>query len=367
MKQTRQPVSIGRKQEVIHWIETVGEGKPTRTVAHFRAAGWSVDGGAVRRWWRLREKTKAAAPHQARVAGGGRKPLSETLEELLYEEFVTKSTKKEKVTRSWLASMALTPYASEVAELQSPPPFAASDHWVSNFIRRFEISLRRRTNLTVLDDDVLVNRAVCYMSFLRKQVPTIDLEKTVLMDETAVYFEDDRASTLDFTGVRHVAVRSTGFASMRITVVLAVSATGRKLPPLLVWKGKASPTFEKRSRPLHVDNELLKKWIDLAFSFVVHGEGKCLVWDNMRAHISKAVKAKCSARNIAMCVVPGGLTPFLQAGDIGIYKSFKDLLYLEINAWKQSDKVEYITPVCQASTRFAVGSSARGATRKSPR
>ncbi|KAG3191610.1 hypothetical protein C6341_g1142 [Phytophthora cactorum] len=206
MKQTRQPVSIGRKQEVFHWIETVGEGKPTRAVAHFRAAGWSVDGGAVRRWWRLREKIKAAAPHQARVAGDGRKPLSETLEEL--------------------------PYEDEAAELQSPPPFAASDHWVSNFMHRFEISLCRRTNLTVLDDDVLVNRAVCYMSFLREQVPTINLEKTVLMDETAVYFEDARASTLDITGARYVVVRSTGFASMRITVVIAVSATGRKL---LVW------------------------------------------------------------------------------------------------------------------------------------
>ncbi|KAG2775462.1 hypothetical protein PC129_g20192 [Phytophthora cactorum] len=41
-----------------------------------------------------------------------------------------------------------------------------------------------------------------------------------------------------------------------------------------------------------------------------------------------------------MCVVPGGLTPYLQAGNIGNYKSFKDLLYLEINAWKQPDKVE---------------------------
>ncbi|KAJ8572026.1 hypothetical protein ON010_g4805 [Phytophthora cinnamomi] len=35
------------------------------------------------------------------------------------------------------------------------------------------------------------------------------------------------------------------------------------------------------------------------------------------------------------------LTPYLQAGDIGIYKTFKDLLYMEINAWKESDKVEY--------------------------
>ncbi|KAG1686396.1 hypothetical protein DVH05_006700 [Phytophthora capsici] len=59
----------------------------------------------------MRDKIRAAVPHQARV--GGRKPLSETLEELLYEEFVTKRTKKEKVTRSWLADMALVLYADE--------------------------------------------------------------------------------------------------------------------------------------------------------------------------------------------------------------------------------------------------------------
>ncbi|RLN89907.1 hypothetical protein BBJ28_00025812 [Nothophytophthora sp. Chile5] len=58
----------------------------------------------------------------------------------------------------------------------------------------------------------------------------------------------------------------------------------------------------------------------------------------MRAHISKEGKA---AQNVSMCVIPGGLTPYLQAGGIGIYKTFKDLLYMEINAWKESDKVEY--------------------------
>lgn len=59
----------------------------------------------------------------------------------------------------------------------------------------------------------------------------------------------------------------------------------------------------------------------------------------MRAHISKDVKAKCQMRKISMCVVPGGLTPYLQAGDIAIYCSFKDILCAEINAWKESDKV----------------------------
>ncbi|KAG6942224.1 hypothetical protein JG687_00019181 [Phytophthora cactorum] len=175
-------------------------------------------------------------------------------------------------------------------------------------MRRFEVSLRRRTNLTILNDDIRVERAARYMSFLRDLEPTIDLEQTVLMDETAVYFEDARQTTLNFTGARHVVIRSNGLASMRITVVL---------------------------------RELLMKWIDRAFSRVVHGDGKCLVWVSMRAHILQIMKAKGSARKVAMCVVPGGIMLYLQAGGIGIYKSFKDLLYMWINTWKESDQAEY--------------------------
>ncbi|KAJ8556659.1 hypothetical protein ON010_g9306 [Phytophthora cinnamomi] len=99
------------------------------------------------------------------------------------------------------------------------------------------------------------------MKFLRSAVPAMDLNRTILMDETAVYFEDARNQTVDITGCRHVVVRSTGFSSMRITAVLAVSATGRKLPPLLIWKGKDSPLLLKlvgyvQGSTLHGDQRL---------------------------------------------------------------------------------------------------------------
>ncbi|KAJ0390003.1 hypothetical protein ATCC90586_011761 [Pythium insidiosum] len=61
----------------------------------------------------------------------------------------------------------------------------------------------------------------------------------------------------------------------------------------------------------------------------------------MRAHIGREVKAHCGKRQIGMCVIPGGLTPYLQAGDIGIYKSFKDKMGSLVDAWKRSDQVEY--------------------------
>ena len=108
--------------------------------------------------------------------------------------------------------------------------------------------------------------------------------------------------------------------------------------PVLIWKGKNKPSFEKINGVFvtyqpkaWVDSQLLKRWIDLQYPLVGTSEGKYLVWDSMRAHISKEVKAKCQAGQVGMCVVPGGLTPYLQAGDIAIYRAFKDILCSEIN------------------------------------
>ncbi|KAG2790045.1 hypothetical protein Pcac1_g852 [Phytophthora cactorum] len=345
---TRIPISIWCKQKVLRWVEEDGDSVPTRAIKHFSAKGWKLDGGSVRRWWRDREQLLAADPASRRRAGGGRRPLSGAMEEALYDEVVAKRLKKEKVTRTWIGHMARVIFACQGTTSASPDGFMASPHWITGFMRRYGLSLRRRTNLTTLSDDKLVDRAVSYMTFLQSAKPTMDLHRTILMDETAVYFEDAHNQTVDIIGSRHVVIRSTGFSSMWITAVLAVTATGKKLPPLLIWKGKALPSFDKiggvyvaHQPHAWVDSKLLKRWIDLAFPLVDTGEEKHLVWDSMRAHISKEVKAKCAARNVSMCVIPGGLMPYLQAGNIGIYKTFKDLLYMEINAWKESDKVEY--------------------------
>lgn len=345
---SRQAIPIWRKQEVIQWIAEEGENKPSRAEAHFRAKGLDVDGAAIRKWWRCRDEIMAAKPHQKRLSGGGRKPISVDMEVLLYDEIIDKRLRKEKVTRAWIMDMAQAIYTSLHVGEPAPKPFAASTHWLANFMTRFELSLRRRTNLTILTDDKLVSRAISYMRYLSGTKPSMNMEKTVLMDETAVYFEDARTMTVDQRGARHVVVRSTGFASMRITVILAVTATGIKLVPVLIWKGKNVSTFEKINgvyvtyQPkAWVDSSLLKRWIDLQFPLLDTSEGRYLVWDSMRAHMSKDVKAKCQTRKIGMCVVPGGLTPYLQAGDIAIYRSFKDILCAEINAWKESDQVSY--------------------------
>jgi hypothetical protein len=171
------------------------------------------------------------------------------------------------------------------------------------------------------------------------------------MDETAVYFEDARTQTVDLTGRRHVIMKWTGFASMRVTVVAAVWADGKKAQPMVIHKTASNvirpitrsngPVFASYQKKAWVDSDLLIKWIDMMFPAIDTSPGKYIVWDSCRAHISNKVKEHCRACHIEMIVIPGGLTPYLQAGDIRIYKEFKDKLGDIINQWKSSDMVEY--------------------------
>ena len=65
---------------------------------------------------------------------------------------------------------------------------------------------------------------------------------------------------------------------------------------------------------------------------------ECIVWDSCSA---KDVKEHCQKRSIEFIVIPGGLTPYLQAGDIGIFRELKDKISSIIDEWKRSDHVQY--------------------------
>ena len=75
--------------------------------------------------------------------------------------------------------------------------FSASKQWITNFMQRNRLSLRRTTNFTLLKEEELVSRAINYMAFLMKVKLAYDPRRTLLMDETAVYLEDSRTITVD--------------------------------------------------------------------------------------------------------------------------------------------------------------------------
>jgi hypothetical protein len=77
------------------------------------------------------------------------------------------------------------------------------------------------------------------MSFLQEKIstpPGIDHSHTVLMDEIAVCLEDPRQVTINEKGKNHVIMKSTGFASMKVTILLSARLNGTKLTPVVIFK-----------------------------------------------------------------------------------------------------------------------------------
>ena len=58
------------------------------------------------------------------------------------------------------------------------------------------------------------------------------------MDETPMYFDIVPSRTIVKKGVKEVRVRTTGAEKRRVTVVLACTASGKTLPPMIIFKGK---------------------------------------------------------------------------------------------------------------------------------
>ncbi|KAG6958569.1 hypothetical protein JG688_00010453 [Phytophthora aleatoria] len=203
-----------------------------------------------------------------RVAGGGAKPRLRGLEEDLFDQVLYLRSNKEKVARPWIQFTARALASSQLGDHE----FIASDRWTGGFMARYG-SLRCTTNLTVLDDEELTDRAVNYLSFLTANKPHMNLSRTVLIDETALYFEAPKRQMVDVTSSRHVVLKSTGFTSMRVTAVLAASTLGKKLTPLLIWKGatkerkmvKVGSVWVMHHEKAWVDSDLLAKWIDVVF------------------------------------------------------------------------------------------------------
>lgn len=272
------------------------------------------DPSMFRQWYKKRAELENCGSNRCRATGGGRKPKLGSLEEIIYDEVIELRLAKVKVTRAFIAERAL-----QLAQ-ETGTDLKASDKFVDGFLKRYNFSLRRAANLTTLTDEQVIVRAVSFMKYLHQDFSLLNLSKTLLMDETA-----------------------TGYASMHITAVMAVWADGTKATPLIIHKGSGTKTVEIISESginytFHekswVDSEVIIKWIDVMFPIVDVTPGKCIVWDACKAHLSAAVKNHLKARDIKLIVIPRGMTAYFQAGDIGIFRCFKDFISELTDGWK---------------------------------
>lgn len=227
--------------------------------------------------------------------------------------------------------------------------FRASRGWVDRMMRRNGFSLRRRTTMCQklpTDFEEKLTKFQRYVLDLRRKTDYA-LGQIGNADETPVYIDMPRATTVDVTGTREVRVRTAGCEKQRVTVMLCITADGRKLPPYIIFKRKTMP---KEAFPKDVvvrvhengwmTNELMTDWIRVVWrrrpGALLHLPAM-LVLDAFRGHLTSEVKSALMEGGTDLVIVPGGMTSILQPLDVSVNKSFKDNIRKEYEEWVRSD------------------------------
>ena len=119
-----------------------------------------------------------------------------------------------------------------------------------------------------------------------------------------------------------------------LIIILACTASGKKLPPLMIFKRKTaikeklpSGVIVHNNEKGWMDNDVMDLWLNSCYVKRPGGyfrqQKSLLVLDSMRAHISDITKDRIKATSSIPAVIPGGLTKLLQPLDIAVNKVFK--------------------------------------------
>ena len=191
-----------------------------------------------------------------------------------------------------------------------------------------------------------------WVTYLRREIQINNYSPHVVvsMDETNVDFDIMSKSTVDIRGTRSVNCKSMG-TSDRCTVILAVTASGEKLTPLLIFKGVAGvrsrialefkdPAFGFSQDLMYAvqlkawnDADTMKLWIDLIWRpfCIEKGCPAYLIWDEFSVHLMRKTIHAVQDTGTQVEFVPAGYTGAVQILDKGVNKPFKDFVKKRTN------------------------------------
>jgi DDE superfamily endonuclease len=213
---------------------------------------------------------------------------------------------------------------------------------VSRWLKRIGVTLRCATHIgqnPVFENEIMENFAIETVdAIVSNGIPASHI---VNMDETNIYFDQQGRMTLHEKGAKTVSLITTG-CSARCTVLLAVSASGEKLKPMIVFKGKPNSnthnSVENELRTLGYpengvycvqkaawcDSRVFNLWVEkvwVPFCATRNNEKTMSLMDHHRTH------EKCAdlveACNTIVKFIPEGYTSKLQVLDVGVNKPFK--------------------------------------------
>ena len=206
---------------------------------------YKVDGKRIREWRQKKASIqqtvntkKAKGSQRKRIEGAGRKPFSEKMDEVVLEWIHERRSKCLPVSRKLIMKKAVLINDEMVERGESTEDFETSVGWLRHFMKRYGLSLRRKTSMAQKDPDQVIDKLVAFVLHVRRIAMKNPFKASdiIAMDETPIWADMVSDTTVDVTGRTTVTVKTTGHEKSRVSVSIAAKADGTKLPSFIVFK-----------------------------------------------------------------------------------------------------------------------------------
>ena len=282
------------------------------------AEKYRVDRQTIREWKRNIDAINSSKGYKKRLPGGGRKLTSDDVEERLIVWIHARRSKMLRVSRKMIMVKAKSYFDEGTQTAAGQAAFVASRGWLEKFMRRNNLSLRRRTTLAQKDPSFMIEKLLAYILHVRRilREHTYEPSCIIAMDETPVWKDMVSNTTVNTTGTSDVMMKTTGHEKCRVSVALSAEGDGTKLKPMIVFAGakRESKALNTEFRNVCTVGSSVNGWMneELTIRWVKETLGissfqkRVLAWDTYEAHMMDSVKAELKKGNTTQGLVPGG-------------------------------------------------------------
>lgn len=213
---------------------------------------------------------------------------------------------------------------------------------VRRWIRKHSLVHRMGTHESQRSPSETAGMALDYVEIIRPRLGQSNRHQDFIinMDQTPIPFTFNAKKTLELVGQRTVHIRKSTNDTKRVTCAMTVSASGRVLTPLLVFKGAPNGRIERTEFATYprgmvytcqgnawMDERVMHLWIDEVLKPYIAaappGIVPLLLLDSYRCHMMKSTVNAIEDLGVEVEHIPGGCTSLCQPVDVGVNKPFK--------------------------------------------
>lgn len=261
--------------------------------------------------------------------------------------------------------------ASALSDQFSAKTFEARYSVIRRFVAKHSLVYRMGTHESQRHPEEVQEEASDYMMVMREKVvgPHRDPDFIINMDQTPVYFSMTPSTTLEIVGRKTIHVRKSTSDTKRATVAVTITASGRILPAVVVFKGKRNGRiatdefgtypnehFYACQKNAWMDEIVMSQWVENVLAPYVAQAPEhvipLLILDSYRCHMMASVVQQIQELGVEVAHIPGGCTSLCQPVDVGFNKPFKTNIRREWESWMLFEGIVHGTT--SAPTRLEV-------------